>query len=143
MNGAFGDGAKWFSPSTPGGGDWSAFYNPLKLSAIHSPGPADCWVITDEHPNSNDDATLYVNPADANSTVAATSSFTELPGSLHGNSSGEVFADGHSDLHKWTGSITTTKFQPGRTSYLQVVPVAGDTASINDLVWFAMHTPAN
>jgi prepilin-type N-terminal cleavage/methylation domain-containing protein len=136
MNGAFGDGSKWFAPTN--GGAWKQFYNPTKTSAIHSPGPSDCWVITDEHPNSNDDASLYVNPADAN---GSGTSFTELPGSLHGKSSGEVFADGHSDLHKWLGVVTTTPFNPGRTSYLQGVGNL-DQASINDLTWFAQHTPA-
>jgi len=137
MDGAFGDGNKYFGPS--GGGNWPAFYNPTKMSAIHTPSPSDCWVITDEHPNSDDDACLYVNPADAN---GSGTTFTELPGSLHGKASGEVFADGHSDLHKWLGTVTTTPFNPAMTSYLQGVGNL-DTASKNDLSWFAQHTPAN
>ena len=136
MNGAFGDGSKWFAPGA--GGNWTAFYNVTKSSAMHSPAPSDCWVITDEHPNSDDDAALYVNPADAN---GSGTSFTELPGSLHGKSSGEVFADGHSDLHKWQGTATTQPFQPSLTKYLQNVGNL-DAASVNDLTWFALHTPA-
>ena len=37
MNGAMGDGSKWFAP--PNGGNWPAFYNAKKLGDLHSPGP--------------------------------------------------------------------------------------------------------
>ncbi len=136
MDGAMGDGTKWFQ--TPNGGNWPAFYNVKKLTDMHYPGPSDCWVVTDEHPDSDDDATFYVNPADANGTGT---SFTELPGSLHGKASGMVFADGHTEVHAWKGSITT---QPVTfVTYLQNVSVASDINSKNDLTWFAQHTPAN
>jgi prepilin-type N-terminal cleavage/methylation domain-containing protein/prepilin-type processing-associated H-X9-DG protein len=132
MDGAMGDGSKYFN------GVWPAFYNPKKLSDMHTPGPSDCWVVTDEHPDSNDDATFFVNPADANGTGT---SFTELPGSLHGKASGMVFADGHSEVHAWKGTITT---QPVTfITYLQNVPVSSDRASQLDLAWFAQHTPQN
>jgi prepilin-type processing-associated H-X9-DG protein len=95
-------------------------------------------VTTDEHPDSDDDATFYVNPADTNG-VGAT--FTELPGSLHGKGAGMVFADGHAEVHVWKGRITT---QPVTyVTYLQNVSLTGDAASQNDLAWFAQHTPAN
>jgi prepilin-type N-terminal cleavage/methylation domain-containing protein/prepilin-type processing-associated H-X9-DG protein len=140
MDGAMGDGSKWFSAADGGGGGWSAYYNVKKLSDIHSPGPTDCWVITDENPDSNDDATFFVNPADANS-ATSDNKFTELPGALHGNSAGLVFADGHSEVHVWKGGITTQSVK-----YVAPNPnlsVTGDTASQNDLIWFAQHTPAN
>jgi len=137
MNGAMGDGNKYFGPN--GGGNWAAFYNPTKSSAIHSPSPSDCWVIMDENPNSDDDACMYVNPADADGTGKT---FTELPGSIHGGTSGEVYADGHSDLHKWKGTVTTQPFHPTMTSYLQGVGSL-DSGSVNDLAWLAQHTPAH
>ena len=137
MNGAMGDGVKWFAPGN--GGNWPAFYNAIRLTDMHSPGPSDCWVVMDEHPNSDDDATFYVNPADAN---GSGTSFTELPGSLHGKSGGIAFADGHSEVHKWMGGLTTQPFDPNSTSYIQNVNVGGDPASQNDLTWLAQHTPA-
>jgi len=91
----------------------------------------------DEHPNSDDDATFFVAPANAN---GSGTSWTELPGSLHANSAGIVYADGHSELHKWLGSVTTQPFDPNRTSYLQNVGGL-DPASVNDLTWLALHTP--
>lgn len=135
MDGAMGDGSKWFSPSTPGGGNWPAFYEVRKSTDMHSPGPSDCWVITDEHPDSNDDATFYVNPADAN---GSGTTFTEVPGSMHGNAAGMVFGDGHSEVHVWRGNITTT---PVRYTAWRNVDVSSDPLSMKDLMWFAMHTP--
>ena len=137
MDGAMGDGSKWFAPGN--GGNWPAFYDAIRLTDMHSPGPSDCWVVMDEHPNSNDDATFFVNPADANGTG---SSFTELPGSFHGKSGGIAFADGHSEMHKWFGGLDTPSFDPNRTSYVQAVNISGDPGSLNDLTWLALHTPA-
>jgi prepilin-type N-terminal cleavage/methylation domain-containing protein/prepilin-type processing-associated H-X9-DG protein len=141
MNGAFGDGSKYFSPTNSGG--WASFYNATKSTSVHNPGPANCWEIMDEHPNSDDDATFYINPADANGTGTA---FTELPGSLHAKSAGVVYADGHSELHKWLGSATTPAYDPSidtANSWKQNVPINGDAASQTDLQWLAQHTPLN
>jgi prepilin-type N-terminal cleavage/methylation domain-containing protein/prepilin-type processing-associated H-X9-DG protein len=136
MDGAMGDGTKWFAPTN--GGAWAAFYNVIKTTGMHNPSPSDCWVVTDEHPDSDDDATFYVNPADASGNGT---SFTELPGSLHGKGSGMVFGDGHAEVHVWRGNTTT---QPVTyVTYLQNVNVASDPASQSDLTWFAQHTPAN
>ena len=135
MNGAMGDGSKWFAPGN--GGNWPLFYTARKLADMHNPGPSDCWVILDEHPDSNDDATFYINPADASGNGT---SFTELPGSLHGKASGMVFADGHAEVHRWGGTKTT----PGvsyPSSYLQAVNISGDAASQKDLTYLAQHTP--
>jgi prepilin-type N-terminal cleavage/methylation domain-containing protein len=141
MNGAMGDGVKWFA--LPAGAPlWPKFYNPKKLSDFHSPGPSDSFVMFDEHPNSDDDVTFYINPADAN---GSGTSWTELPGSLHGNAAGIVYADGHSDVHVWRGGATTTPYNPNMISgntWLQNVS-ASDAASVNDLTWLAQHTPGN
>ena len=144
MDGAMGDGAKWYGfnlDGTPAGGhsQMPLYHNVKKLTDMHNPGPSDCWVVTDEHPDTDDDATFFIDPADANGTGT---SFTELPGSLHGNAAGMVFADGHSDVHIWKGAITTqpvTYVAPASVNRT----VTGDTASQNDLTWFAQHTPLN
>ena len=140
MDGAMGDGVKWFQP--PNGGNWPAFYDVVKTTSMHTPGPSDCWVMMDEHPNSDDDVTMYINPADAN---GSGTTWTELPGSLHGSAAGIFFGDGHSEVHVWKGGVTTKKFDPTQTSYSQYqnVSVSGDPASQRDLMWLALHTPAN
>jgi prepilin-type N-terminal cleavage/methylation domain-containing protein len=134
MDGAMGDGSKYFA------GVWPQFYNVKKVGDMHTPGPSSCWVITDEHPDSDDDACLFVNPADANAT-GGDNTWTELPGSMHGQSAGMVFGDGHSEIHKWLGATTT---QPVTyKTYLQSVSVSGDPASQQDLAWLALRTPQN
>jgi len=135
MNGAMGDGDKWFG--TPIGTPlWPKFYNAKKASDIHNPSPSDCFLMLDQHPDTDDDATFYVNPTAANGTDTA---FTELPGSLHSKAAGIVFADGHSEVHNWKGSVTT---QPVTYS-TKNLSVGSDTASQNDLTWLGQHTPLN
>jgi prepilin-type N-terminal cleavage/methylation domain-containing protein/prepilin-type processing-associated H-X9-DG protein len=142
MDGAMGDGSKYFAGGANG---MPAYYNATKLSALHTPGPSECWVIMDEHPDSDDDATMYVDPAQANGTGSGT--MIEFPGSMHANSSGIVFADGHSEIHQWKNSQTIKPVnytQPtgpgsGANDYLQGVAVIAD----QDLVWWAQHTPQN
>jgi len=146
MNGAMGDGSKWFgfrADGTPNGGHsgrWTTFYGAKKLTDIHKPAPSDCFLILDENPNSNDDATFFTCPADADGTGT---SFTELPGSMHNGAAGMVFADGHSAMHIWNGRTTTQPINTSSSTYLQGVSVSGDAASQNDLTWLAQHTPAN
>jgi len=139
MDGAMGDGSKWFSPLTSGGGDWTDFYNVKKATDMHTPGPSDCWVVMDEHPDSDDDATFFVEPKDAN---GAATTFTEVPGALHGNGSGIVFGDGHAEIHIWKGSICLTPVKYV-TPYWQDVPINGDAANLRDWTRLAQHTPAN
>ena len=136
MNGALGDGSKWFAPGN--GGNWPQFCNVKKTSEFHTPGPSSCWMILDEHPDSNDDATFFVNPADISGTGT---SFTELPGSMHGGGSAMVFADGHSEIHKWVGG--TTKPPVIYKAWVQAVDIGGDAASQRDLLWLAERTPQN
>ena len=140
MNGAMGDGEKWFGfkadgvTANAGHSQMPLFTNAKKLTAIRNPGPSDCFVMLDQHPNSNDDATFYVNPGYA--TGVGTGTMTEYPGSMHGNSSGIVFADGHSEVHVWKDTQTTPAFNPNATSYINGQNVTAD----KDLVWLAQHT---
>lgn len=134
MNGAMGDGSKWFGldPSTglPEGGhsgDWLKFYVAKKVTDMHSPGPSDCWVYMDEHPDLNDDATMFVDPV-----ATLSGSFVELPGSLHNNSTGIVFADGHAEIHQWKDPNTCPPVRYAKP----VLPVANQ-----DSIWWALHTP--
>jgi len=137
MNGAIGDGIKWFAAGSGNPNPWTTFYNVRKMSDFHSPGPSQCWVIMDEHPSSDDDATFYVNPDSAN---GGDSTFTEFPGSMHRKSAAMVFADGHSELHKWIGTLDTPPVTYG--GYVQGVDVRSDPGSMQDLMWLAQRTPA-
>jgi prepilin-type N-terminal cleavage/methylation domain-containing protein/prepilin-type processing-associated H-X9-DG protein len=141
MDGAMGDGTKWFAKGQGGAGSMPAFYNAKKMTDLVNPSPKNCWVVMDEHPDSDDDCVFYVNPADANPTTSD-NVFTELPGSLHDGAAGMNFADGHAELHKWLGKMDTIPVQYVTYTDAQNINVSGDPASLNDLTWLAQHTPA-
>ena len=133
MDGAMGDGGKYYATVWTG-----SYYNVKKTSDMHTPGPSGCWVLTDENPDCNDDACFFVNPADA---TTPSLGWTELPGALHGNGSGLVFADGHAEIHVWKGSDVLVPVRYINNPTLTIS--ASDTADQNDLAWFALHTPTN
>jgi prepilin-type N-terminal cleavage/methylation domain-containing protein/prepilin-type processing-associated H-X9-DG protein len=140
MDGGMGGGSKWFSPATTANSSpWPAFYQAKKISDLHSPGPSQAWVLMDEHPDGDDDATMYVNPADVN---GSGTTFTELPGSMHRKGAGIVFADGHAELHRWLGTSDTPPVTYNAYGGGQGIAVGGDSGAQQDLIWLAQHTPA-
>jgi prepilin-type N-terminal cleavage/methylation domain-containing protein/prepilin-type processing-associated H-X9-DG protein len=133
MNAAVGDGVKYNSPKPFG---WTQWFVAKKTTDFHTPGPSDCWVFTDEHPDSIDDTLLYT-------ASYAVTSFTELPGSQHGGACGLAFADGHAELHHWKGPVMAAH----RTVMYQTV--VGTTQQVPcsltdiDMGWLSTHTPIN
>ena len=92
----------------------------LKMSDLDSPGPANIYVILDEQADSlsalNGDATFSFDPGASPSSEY----WRDLPGSYHNGACCLSFADGHSEIHKWSnlGDNNT-----GQTVY----PVVGAT----------------
>jgi prepilin-type N-terminal cleavage/methylation domain-containing protein len=127
MDGAVGDGNKY---TGEGWANSTSFYVAKKSTAFHWPGPSDCWVFTDEHPDSIDDGILYT----PNYPFPA---LLELPGCQHAGSCGLTFADGHSEIHKWRG-----KFSNEPVTYGRLINV-GVLRSDPDMIWLAQHTPLN
>jgi prepilin-type N-terminal cleavage/methylation domain-containing protein/prepilin-type processing-associated H-X9-DG protein len=92
MNAAMGPGWKYY--------DWC--HEVRKMSALVQPGPAMTWLFVDEHPDTINDAMLYVDPA----IPVANAQWFDLPASYHAGACGFCFADGHSEIHKWRDSRT-------------------------------------
>ncbi|HEY1787415.1 MAG TPA: prepilin-type N-terminal cleavage/methylation domain-containing protein [Verrucomicrobiae bacterium] len=135
-NAAIGSGPKYsvshFGWST------SAWYVANKTTDFHSPGPSDCWVYSDEHPDSIDDAIMYT----ASTTIMASSTvnqFIELPGNQHGGACGMSFGDGHAEIHKWIGAVINAHLGVTYTGVRNVPCSPTDP----DLEWLAQHTPAD
>jgi len=120
MEAAIGGGIKYYA-----GQSW--FYNVLKTSDFHTPGPSDCFLFLDQHPDSIDDGSFYYD--------SASTTFIELPGSNHGGASGISFADGHSEMHKMQLGVIPVTY----------VDYAANAKYSNqaDQNWFAQHTPQN
>jgi prepilin-type N-terminal cleavage/methylation domain-containing protein/prepilin-type processing-associated H-X9-DG protein len=60
------------------------------------PGPANTWVMADEHPDSINDGGLAVK-MDVPEVI-------DYPAAYHNNAGGFAFADGHSEIKKWKTS---------------------------------------
>jgi prepilin-type N-terminal cleavage/methylation domain-containing protein/prepilin-type processing-associated H-X9-DG protein len=130
MNAAVGSGPKY--PISNFGWTQSTWYVANKSSDFHAPGPSDVWVFSDEHPDSIDDALMYT----ANYAVTE---FVELPGSQHGGACGMAFADGHSDVHHWSGPVMAAHQQVTYTTVQQQTCLITDP----DMLYLATHTPIN
>lgn len=104
MNFWMGDGAR------PGTKDWGGFRVYRKMSDMRRLAPATAWVFLDEHPDSTNDGAFYVPPDG--------SSWVDMPGSSHNGACGFVFADGHSEIHKWRDPRLKVPVRPARVQNL-------------------------
>jgi len=69
-----------------------------KLTSINRPGPANLWVLMDEHTDSINDSSM--------ATPAVPGWIVDYPASYHNGAGGVAFADGHSEIHKWKDDRT-------------------------------------
>jgi prepilin-type processing-associated H-X9-DG protein len=60
--------------------------------------PAMTWVTLDEHPDSINDGFFINGPG--------STSWGDVPGSLHNGACGFSFADGHAEVHKWRSATS-------------------------------------
>jgi prepilin-type N-terminal cleavage/methylation domain-containing protein/prepilin-type processing-associated H-X9-DG protein len=127
---AVGPGPRY--PVSNFGWPMSSWYVAQKVTDFHSPGPSECWVYIDEHPDSMDDALLYT----ANYPVT---SFTEMPGNLHAGGCGVTFGDGHAEVHNWKGPVMGTHRKVTYLTQRNLACAVDDP----DMIWLAQHTPAH
>ncbi len=104
-----------------------------KLSDIVRPSPAMLWVITDEHPDSINDAGLAVECA----LTGADARIIDYPASFHANACGMAFADGHSEIHKWKDSRTMPAVKYDNSLPLNVL-----SDNNPDVAWLQIRTSA-
>jgi len=96
--------------------------------------PSGLWVVLDESPFSINDAEFAVSIGDPGTTgVGDSQTIVDTPASYHNGACGISFADGHSEIHKWSGS--TIQIKVAKSGY-----PAGD--SLADLRWLQQRTAA-
>jgi prepilin-type N-terminal cleavage/methylation domain-containing protein/prepilin-type processing-associated H-X9-DG protein len=109
-------------------GPWDPIYKHIKkVSQFNFPGPTDTWVFLDEHPCSINDAGFF-NPY--------VNQWVDQPASYHNGAAGFAFADGHSEIHKWTASLATAQAKRIDTTFNGVTATTvlrGD----RDLSWMS------
>ena len=104
-----------------------------KLSDIVRPTPDLLWVITDEHPDSINDAGLAVECALTN----ANARIVDYPASFHAGACGVAFADSHAEIHKWKDN--RTKPAP---KYDNTLPLNVASPDNLDVAWLQLRTSA-
>ncbi len=82
----------WLAPINP----WSPFGKKFyKDTDITRPGPSMTYVLIDENEYSINDAFFVSDPTMVNR-------WQDVPATRHGNAGGLSFADGHSEIKRWT-----------------------------------------
>lgn len=117
----------WF-----GGPEFRAY---LKSSDFVNPGPAQTWVLIDEHPDSINDGFFCI---DMNGYPApAQTKLPDVPSSTHNNACGISYADGHSEIKKWLDPRTAPK-----VAYKASNPAMGTANQPNnkDVIWLWERT---
>ena len=112
--------------TTPQPFDFGA-YMPIKnVSQLTIPGPAQSWIYLDEHPDSINDAAFF--PPGANR-------WMDMPASYHNGAGGIAFADGHSEIKKWSGTTVVPVRIRGFDNSLT------EPVNMDDLMWLRYRTP--
>ena len=73
------------------------YFRARKMAELVTPGPSDVFVFLDEHADSIDDGIFMVNPGYR----PGQEHWRNLPASYHNGAGSFVFADGHTEIHKW------------------------------------------
>ena len=100
---------------------------PVCNKMVSIPSPVNKYVILDEHPDSINDGWQATDPDTLYRLV-------DFPASYHGSAAGFSFADGHSEVHKWTDARTMPPVQQGTLITLNVI-LSGD----KDVLWIAQR----
>jgi prepilin-type processing-associated H-X9-DG protein len=95
-------------------------------------GPADIFVLIDEHPDSIQDAAFAVRMALMNSVAK----WVDVPAKFHNNGCGIAYADGHSEIHRWQypGLIPNPVYAPPN------IGAGATTTPDPDVIWLSSHT---
>jgi prepilin-type processing-associated H-X9-DG protein len=126
---------QWFSCSNIGNGcKTSGFRTYAKTSQMVAPVPGMLWIFADEDPYSINDAQLQVQCA----LSGPFATIIDYPGSYHAGAGSFSFADGHTELHKWTGQ----GIQAGSTGGGGGHSHPANDSSISDMPWLQSHSSA-
>lgn len=82
-------------------GPFSTAEYKVMLNSSDINNPTETWVYADEHPDSINDGGFF-NPQ-------SRTAFVDIPAAYHGGACGFAFADGHSEVKKWKGALSTKR----------------------------------
>jgi len=113
-------------------GPWNPFYKHVKkTSEFLYPLPAEAAVYVDEHPDSMNDPGFF-SPNQ--------NTWVDVPATYHDGGAVFAFADGHTEDHKWRGSLSNGRATRVSTvDYVNVAVLA--PVADPDIAWMSYHTP--
>jgi len=111
-------------------GFYPSFFYAKKSADILHPPPAMAWVFVDEHPDSINDGCFFNNPL----ATGTSSHWSDLPASYHNGACGFAFADGHSEIKKWSAPTT-------RKGVRMITFDGQNVPNCPDYTWTAERTP--
>ena len=91
--------------------------------------PSMTFVFLDEREDSINDGTFSTDELNL-------LHLRDVPASYHGGSGGFSFADGHSEMHKWTSAWI---LQPIQTKPINDQPFSASDPGVGDLQWLQLH----
>jgi prepilin-type processing-associated H-X9-DG protein len=100
-----------------------------KMADMVDPGPTRTWLFVDEHPISINDGFFCVDMNPYPNLAGAV--LPDAPASYHNGACGFMFADGHSEIHRWIDPRTKTKSVP-----------AVSQPNNKDVLWLWKHSTA-
>jgi prepilin-type N-terminal cleavage/methylation domain-containing protein/prepilin-type processing-associated H-X9-DG protein len=118
---------------TFGTGEWlpnSQYRIYAKETDMDSQGPAQTWILIDEHPDSINDAAFAVQMVTADRMAQAR--IIDFPASYHNGACGFSFADGHSEIKKWTDGRTVA-----RVTYTGTMSLNVASPDNRDVLWMS------
>jgi prepilin-type N-terminal cleavage/methylation domain-containing protein/prepilin-type processing-associated H-X9-DG protein len=131
MNQAFGPG-DWLDPGgfqvNPSSKRYRVYY---KTGDITKPGPANTYVLLDEHPdsiNAGGFANMMVESPGAARII-------DFPASFHNGAAGISFADGHAEIRKWVDPRTRPPVKYNNNLQLNV-----PSPNNADMIWLSDRT---
>ena len=99
-----------------------------KFSQLINPGPSSSWVYLDENADSINDG-AYFSPHKQK--------WFDMPANYHNGAGSFAFVDGHSEIHKWQGSVRDVKIELNNSPGWRNTSVS---ATDKDYVWMREHT---
>jgi prepilin-type N-terminal cleavage/methylation domain-containing protein/prepilin-type processing-associated H-X9-DG protein len=99
-----------------------------KLADFRIAAPSDIWTFVDDDPWTINDAAMAV--------IASAPDTVDYPTTMHDNSCGFSFADGHSEIHKWKSRVFANNGNPNRGAFQSA---AATGLGRTDWFWWAWH----
>lgn len=111
-------------PGWDASGSWrpnskSGWKTYLKMSDMTDPGPSSTWVFLDEREDSINDGYFVVDMV-GYPNQGGSFKIVDYPASYHNRAGGFSFADGHSEIKRWTDARTIPTLRKGQDLQLNI-----------------------